>query len=505
MNTPAMPAPDADDIAQGKGTVPVRARLAYGFGSVSTAVKNAAFGYLLLYYNQVIGVPAAIVSTAIALTLIVDALVDPAIGRWSDMTRSRWGRRHPFIIGSALPTAIFFLLIWNPPGGLSDLQTGFWIFGTAALTRVAVSAYDVPSTAMVPELADDYAIRTQLFSLRFWFGYAGIFAFVAFSLTFFFVETPEYAVGQLNPDGYTKFAIAGAFVMLLAILTCGFGTASQIPKMRDFDAQDGAMSVKRHVAEIFTAFRHRGFLAIFAFGVLKFTAIGLASTVALYFNTYIYDLSAKQIAVLAFEAVTAATLAAPLAPRFSRWLGKKRTAMVMAVGGIAINVLPLVLFYFGLFLPVGHPMIVPLLLALGTISGAMIAISLINTSSMLADVVTDYAASTGKQLSGVFFSASSFMQQCSAALGVFFAGFVLTVAAFPEQASPDEVSRASELSLIAHYVPVSVGLWVLGVMFLLLYNIDEAKHRANVKRVAELVAEKRARELQDAGLTPTTL
>jgi Na+/melibiose symporter-like transporter len=88
---------------------------------------------------------------------------------------------------------------------------------------------------------------------------------------------------------------------------------------------------------------------------------------------------------------------------------------------------------------------------------------------------------------------------------VFFAGFVLTVAAFPEQASPDEVSRASELSLIAHYVPVSVGLWVLGVMFLLLYNIDEAKHRANVKRVAELVAEKRARELQDAGLTPTTL
>lgn len=485
--------------------IPLGARLSYGIGSISTAVKNAAFGYLLLYYNQVVGIPATIVSTAIAATLIIDALVDPFLGRWSDMTRSRFGRRHPFIIGSALPTAIFFLMIWHAPAALSDFQTGLWIFGTAALTRVAVSAYDVPSTAMVPELTEDYAQRTQLFSLRFWFGYVGTFAFVAFSLTFFFVETEQFPVGQLNPEGYAKFAAAGAISMFLAILICGFGTASQIPKLRAASTASEPMSLQTHLAEVFTAFRHRGFLAIFGFGVLKFTAIGLASATALYFNTYIYDLGAKQIAVLAFEAVTSATLAAPLASRFSHWLGKKRTAMVMAIAGILISLAPLILFYFGLFLPQGHPLVVPVLLITGTIGGSMIAISLINTSSMLADVVTDYAAQTGKQLSGVFFSASSFMQQCSAALGVFFAGFVLNASAFPEKASPAEVSEASELALVAHYVPTVLALWLLGVLFLLFYNIDQNRHRANVARLAELAAERRARELQDVGATPTRL
>ncbi|MCP9221164.1 MFS transporter [Erythrobacter sp. LQ02-29] len=485
--------------------IPLLAQFSYGFGSVSTAVKNAAFAYLLLYYNQVVGIPATIVSTAIAATLFVDALVDPLIGRWSDVTRSRIGRRHPFILGSAIPTAVFFLLIWLPPEGLSPLQTGLWIFAVASITRVAVSAYDVPSTAMVPELTTDYGGRTRLFSLRFWFGYVGTFIFVALSLTLFFVATPEHPVGQLNPDGYVKFAIAGAVVMAVAIFVCGFGTLGQVPRMQQ--AEDNGRpggGWMFHVRETFVAFRHRGFLAIFGFGVLKFTAIGLATATALYFNTYVFDLSAKQIAVLALEAVTAATLAAPLAPKFSRRLGKKRTAMLMAFGGIVITLSPLVLTYFDLFLRPGDPFLVPALLLVGTFGGGMIAISLINTSSMLADVVDDYAVRTGRHASGVFFSASSFMQQCSAALGVFVAGLVLSASGFPEKAEPSQISRAAELSLIAHYVPTVLALWLVGVLILLFYDIDQVRHRSNVDRLRALAAEKRAREKENLGLDPAT-
>lgn len=486
--------------------MPFAARFSYGFGAVSTAVKNAAFAYLLLYYNQVVGVPAAIVSTAIAATLIIDALVDPFIGRWSDMTRSRIGRRHPFILGSAIPTGLFFILLWFPPSGLTDVQTGVWIFVVASLTRVAVSAYDIPSTAMVPELTRDYAERTRLFSLRFWFGYVGTFAFVAFSLSFFFVKTPEFPVGQLNPDGYVKFAFAGGFAMMFAILACGFGTLGQIKRMRQADAPAAVpLGLIGHLREILVAFRHRSFLAIFAFGVLKFTAIGMAGAMAIYFNTYIYDLSAKQVALLAFEAVTAATLAAPFAPAFSRKLGKRRTAMLTAMVGILLNALPLVLVYFGLFFPSGDPMVVPTLLILGTIGGAFIAISLINTSSMLADVVEDYAVKSGKHLSGVFFSASSFMQQCSAALGVFAAGLILTWSNFPEKATPQTVTREMELSLLIHYVPTILVLWLLGCLFLFFYDIDQNRHRANIGKLRALETEENARQLQDAGATPSTL
>ena len=73
---------------------------AYGIGAVAAGLKGAVFNtFLIFYYNQVVGIPASIVSIAIALTLVVDAIADPLIGRWSDVTRTRWGRRHPFMYG----------------------------------------------------------------------------------------------------------------------------------------------------------------------------------------------------------------------------------------------------------------------------------------------------------------------------------------------------------------------------------------------------------------------
>src|SRR5687768_3001007 len=200
-------------------------RLTYGLGAAANGIKNTAFStYLLLYFNQVIGVPAAIVSTALALTLIVDAIVDPFIGRISDVTRSRWGRRHPFIYVSVLPTAVFFGLVWFVPQGLSAVQIGAWIFCIASLARVSISAFEIPTSAMASELTQDYTERSRLFGLRWWFGYAGAFGFGAFSLAVFFAATPEYPRGQLNPDGYVWFALTGAVLIFMAILICGLGT-----------------------------------------------------------------------------------------------------------------------------------------------------------------------------------------------------------------------------------------------------------------------------------------
>lgn len=71
-------------------------RIAYGSGAIANGVKNVAFtAYLMFFYNQVVGAPAAMVSAAIALTLVVDAVFDPVLGRWSDSVRTRWGAAIP--------------------------------------------------------------------------------------------------------------------------------------------------------------------------------------------------------------------------------------------------------------------------------------------------------------------------------------------------------------------------------------------------------------------------
>ena len=84
-----------------------RSMLSYGVGAVAYGVKDSGFGtFLLLFYNQVLGLPAATVGLVIMVALLVDAMIDPAVGFFSDRTHSRWGRRHPWMYASAVPIAI---------------------------------------------------------------------------------------------------------------------------------------------------------------------------------------------------------------------------------------------------------------------------------------------------------------------------------------------------------------------------------------------------------------
>ena len=473
-------------------------RLCYGIGAAANGIKNVAFTtYLMFYFNQVVGVPASVVATAIALTLLVDAIVDPLIGRWSDTTRSRWGRRHPFIYGAAIPTALLFACVWFPPANATNLTYGIWIFSFAALTRMALSAFEITTSAMNPELTTDYKERTRLFSLRYWFGYAGTFGFGAFSLAVFFAATPEYPRGQLNPDGYTWFAITGAVLITLVMLICGIGTHNRIPYLRQAVVQVKRRSLGFHLREMGQALRNRAFLAIFGFGVLKYSAIGLYGGCSLYFGTYVYKLTGGQLALLTFDSLIAATIAAPLAPVMSAWIGKRLSSMIFAVGGVALGLTPLVLAYNDAFWPVGHPMLVPTLFVIGALYGAMVAISLINTSAMLADVVEDSAVRTGRHDAGVFFAASSFMQQCSAAVGIFATGVILTWSNFPQKPAVGAVTDAMTDSLLIHYIPTSMGLWATGALILLFYPITKARHEANVEALRAREAEARSREMDN--------
>lgn len=457
-------------------------RVSYGVGAIANGVKNVSFSaYLMFFYNQVIGVPAAIVAAALALTLVIDAIADPFLGRWSDLTRTRWGRRHPFIYVSAVPTALFFVLVWMPPSGLSHAQIGIWVFVTAMLTRVSISAFEINTQAMTAELTDDYGERTRLFSLRYWFLYMGQYGFSAIALLVFFVATPAFPRGQLNPDSYVGFAWLGAGMILFSMLACGLGTHQRIPYLRQAESRAGRISTKTHFKEMFSAFRNRAFLAIFGFGVFKFTAIGLYAATALYFNTYLFGLTSAQLALLTLDSVVAASLAAPLAPVMSRRLGKRVSSMIFALAGVALSLSPLVLAYLDLFFAPGDPRLLPTLFAIGAIYGAMVAISLINTSSMLADVVEDSAVRTGRYEAGTFFAAASFMQQCSTAIGLAANGIILTWASFPAKVKIDQVSDAMLDSLIIHYVPVSFGLWAIGCAMLVFYPIDRARHERNVE------------------------
>ena len=129
--------------SQPKPKINFRTKFYYGFGSISFGIKNNGFSYFVLFvYSSVLGLPAWMAGLALNLVLVADAITDPLVGYYSDRTRSRWGRRHPFMYAAALPVAITYYFLWTPPDSLTDWQ----LFSYLLVCHSFISLYNGNTT-----------------------------------------------------------------------------------------------------------------------------------------------------------------------------------------------------------------------------------------------------------------------------------------------------------------------------------------------------------------------
>jgi len=174
----------------------------YGIGSIAFGVHQAALtSLLLLFFNQVVGLPAAWVGAVMMITLIFDAICDPLIGEWSDHARSRWGRRHPFMYISTIPLAIAFYFLFHPPLGSPHSELLVYLAAMLVTVRLLLSLYEIPSSALGPELTLDYDERTTLMSSRFFFGALGGAGISVLAFQVFFRKDAAHPVGLLYRTG----------------------------------------------------------------------------------------------------------------------------------------------------------------------------------------------------------------------------------------------------------------------------------------------------------------
>ena len=142
--------------------------LFYGIGSVAFGIKGNAFSwFLFFYYNMVIGLPAWMASLALAIATIWDAISDLIIGYSSDHTKSRLGRRHPYMYAALIPVPIFFVLLWNPPTFDTDFNLFLYLLIMAILVRTFTTLFEIPNQSLGPEITREYHERTKMMSLRY--------------------------------------------------------------------------------------------------------------------------------------------------------------------------------------------------------------------------------------------------------------------------------------------------------------------------------------------------
>lgn len=471
-------------------TIGLPTRILYGAGSASEGVKNTTFNmFLLFFYTQLAGLSGSLAGGAIFVALLIDAVTDPLLGSISDNFRSRWGRRHPFIYLSALPMAAFFVLLFNPPRELDQTSLFLWMLCCTIGVRVAMTLYAVPSAALVAEMTPNYDERTALVSFRVLFGWIGGIATAQVGYLVFFAPSAQFADGRLNFDAYGDYALAGAVAIVCAIATCGLGTHHMIPRLHA-PPPGSSFTLKGFFRELKDVFSNRAYLVL-VFTILTIaTATGFTDNMQLYVNTYFWELSTAQIALLVYGMLVG-TLLAFSSTAFISARTDKRTAAVVYVGAIlCFGPLPVCLRLLGLMPENGHPALLPILW-IWTASIVYIAVGLtILAGSMIADTVDQSELSTGKRQEGMFNAAFALTSKATSGLGGFIAGVALDVVRFPTGAAPGQVDADIVYSLGLAVGPGILVFWLIALLVLSRYPLTRAEH-------ADIIRQLDARHAED--------
>ena len=463
------------------------ARLLYGVGSIANGANLQIMGgLLLLYYNQVLGLPAHMVSLALGISVLVDAFWDPMIGQFSDNLRTRWGRRHPLMYASALPIGIAFTLLWLPPAGLSHNQLFFYLLSLILALRLASSFYEVPSGALAPELAPAYDARTVLIGYRWLLGTLGGAMAAVLAYGVFLRSTPEFPLGQLNPAGYPPLAISVALLMAASILISSLGTHRYIPLLHKPEMQKVGLGAA--VREVAVTLRNWNFAVALVAGGIGATSTALFAGLNIYFATYFWQLPSSNILLLVLMGLISSPIAVVVATAASRRWGKRRACMTLFFCSVLTANGPIVLRLLGLFPENGSPLLLPSLMANNVLGGVFGTGGFILVTSMIADIVEEVQVKTGRRSEGLLFSADSLLSKIVSGFATILPGLLLSAIGFPEGAKPSSLDPAVMIRLALIYVPITTGLSVLSIACWRFYRIDATGHARNLAAIRQDMA-----------------
>lgn len=462
--------------------LPRSLKVMHGLGSVAYGVKDNGFSvFLLIFYNQVLGIDAGVVGTVIMAALIFDAFADPIIGELSDRTQSKWGRRLPWLYTAAIPLGIIWLLLWHPPE-MGQTGTIIWLFCTAVLARSLVAMCEVPSIALVPELTADYDERTRLMRYRFLFGWAGGLLMLIFAYGIFF--TGEKGVS--DPAGYDAYSVWGALMMTGAVLISALGQHRHVAKQSP-PAPRG-VGLGHAFAEAKVTLSNRSFLWLVSAAVFGLINQGLTFALTNYQLGFLWQL--QQIEMLYYALILFATVivAFIIVPPLSARLGKKNAAILLALISMTFTAGLYGSWLLDLVPGAPNDPSILFMFALVAMTNSAAVGMMMLTSSMMADVVEASQQETGRRSEGLFFAGYFFMQKCAVGIGTFAAGMILTFADFPQNAVPGRVDVTVLDGLALYYMGTVLVLGIIGVLVLRHFPISRESHNERL-RVLNTAAE----------------
>ncbi|MEL6878419.1 MAG: MFS transporter [Pseudomonadota bacterium] len=467
-----------------QGKLPLKLKLIHGFGAVAFGVKDGGFlFFLLFYYSQVLGMDAGLVGLILLCALLIDAFIDPIIGYLSDRTYTRWGRRLPWLYAAPIPLALAWVVLWSPPGGEAPSALG--LLGIMVAVRVMLSACEVPSVSLVPELTSDYHERTTLFRYRYLSGWMGGILMMVLAYTVFMPGEN----GLLEQEGYPAYGIFGAILMAVAVLGSAIGQHSIVAKLPD--KKPPPFSLKDAFAEIKEAFSEKAFLIFAAGGLAAYISQGMTFSISNYLNLFVWQLDRVTFSwapqwlngltaypfVLAISVVGMFMIVGPMHER----LGKPKSAAVSAIIALVIGLAPYGLFLAGFWPEIGSyssTFLYYLFIIFANMFGVVIMIS---ASSMIAEIVEAFEERTGRRAEGSFYSGNWLVQKCATGFGAALTGQIIAISQLEQGADPTTVPQSVLATMIISFAIATFVLAIIAAYWLGRFPISKEEHDARVE------------------------
>ena len=455
-----------------QGRVPVFLKFAYGSGAMAEGVKNSVFNtFLLFYYTGVLGLPGSLAGTALFLAMCFDAISDPLVGYLSDHTRSRWGRRHPWMYAAIVPMGFSVYWLLAPPAGLSQTELFLWMTGLSIAVRQSLTLHMIPRNALLPEITYDYDERTGLISTGFLLGWVGGLGLTQLA---WLVLIPAVPGGRMNPEAYQAIGFWGAWIAAAGMLIAAAGTQHLVPHLRVAEATP--LGFRAFWSEITNALRNESFRMILFGGIIVSAAANFQEVFGLYMSTYFWEFSDGDIARLGLFLALGVLVAVIGTRPVTRLSDKRRTAIGIAAFLLVWGPLPVVARLLDVFPANGSPLLLPLVTAHLVVSLIPAVAMGILLGSMFMDTIDESELETGIRQEGVFGAANAFALKAVGGVGNLMGGMAIEWIDFPLQADAGTIppDKIFWLGIVAG--PGMILFYVVGFYFLTRYRITRERY-----------------------------
>ena len=411
-------------------TLSRRTKLLYGAGDTGFSITTTMLAaYLGIFLTDVVGLSPAQAATAVFVGRSWDYINDPLIGHLSDRTRTRWGRRRPFLLFGALPFALAFAALWWVPPLTNDLGRILYYTVAYLLFEAAATLVYMPYFALTPELTTSYDERTALTTYRMFFSILGSLLAFTLPLTLVGTFTPENAPRVLRMG--LIFGIASGAPLLLTFL----GTRERPAHM--------ALEQPDLLSALRAAWQNRPFVFSMSIFLLTWVAIDIIQSSLLYYIKYWLGMETQSDLIMSVIFVTA-IVALPLWEWTSRrW--SKRYAYVTGIAFWAIMQIILV--------TVGPETEFAVIMALCVLAGIGVAAAHVLPWAMIPDAIEWGEWQTGERHEGMLYSLVTLIKKGTSSIAIPLTLVLLELTGYVPNAPQQSTSALNGIRLVMGPLP----------------------------------------------------